>query len=262
MNSLSHVSVTAFWAFLQVFARVVALFTTAPVFGSREVPPQVRLGLAAVLSLALLPLVRPTLSPGIPGTTYPMVAALAGEVLIGALMGMVASLLFAAVRMSGEVLDYQIGFTQATTFNPQFNEAVSPLAAFQTQYAVLLYLLANGHWLLIMALAGSFTSLPAAQLVLGPSLLHTFTDLSFQMLVLGLEIAAPGAAVLLIVDIALAILSRAVPQMPVYFVGMPVKILAGLVMAAVLAPLLGHAISHLVLQSPDGLDALLRALHR
>jgi flagellar biosynthetic protein FliR len=262
LGSLDSVSVTAFWAFLQVFARVIALFLTAPVFGSREVPVQVRLGLAAVVSLALLPLARPTLTPSIPSTTAPMVAALAGEALIGALMGVVASLLFAAVRMSGEVLDYQIGFTQATTFNPQFNESVSPFAAFQTQYAVLLYLLANGHWLLLMALTRSFSTLPAAQLTLGPSLLHTFTDLAFQILVLGLEIAVPGAAILLIVDIALAILSRAVPQMPVYFVGMPVKILTGLAIAAVMAPLLGHAVSHLIFQSSDDLDRLLRVLHR
>ena len=263
MPDLAAFSAASLWAFLQVFARVTALFVSAPVFGSSQIPPQAKIGLAGILSLALLPIVRATLMPGAPPALGPMVGALLGEVLIGLLMGLVVSLLFFAVRLGGDLIDYQMGFTQAATFNPQFNELVSPIANFQYQYALVIYLLANGHWLLLAALERSFARLPAAQLSLGTPSLGVFTDLTFQMMVAGLQIAAPGAAVLLITDIAFAFLNRAVPQMQVYFVGMPVKIMVGLTMVIAGLPLLTYVVTELALHSaPYDLGALLRGMHR
>ncbi len=261
MDLFSFTTVS-FWAFLQVFARVSALFVSAPVFGAREIPPQVKVGLSAILSLVLLPIVRPTLSQAVPTTLYPMVANLIGQVLIGLLIGLIVSLLFAAVRVGGDVLDYQMGFTQAATFNPQFNETVSPIANFQAQYALVLYLIANGHWILLASLERSFVKLPVGQLALGGATLNSFTDLTFAMLVAGLQIAAPGAAVLLITDIAFAFLNRALPQMQVYYLGMPVKIIVGLAVVLAILPAFTYVVGHLVASSPDDVYTLLRGMHR
>ena len=260
---LAAFSAASLWAFLQIFARVTSLFVTAPVFGSREIPPQAKIGLAGLISLVLLPIVRATLMAGGPPALGPMVAVLLGEVLVGLLMGMTVSLLFYAVRLGGDLIDYQMGFTQAATFNPQFNETVSPIAEFQYRYALVIYLLANGHWLLLAALERSFTKLPVAQLALGGHSLTVFTDLTFQMMVAGLQIAAPGAAVLLITDVAFAFLNRAVPQMQVFFVGMPVKIIVGLTVVLAGLPLLTYVVSDLALHGVSyDLGALLRGLHR
>lgn len=252
----------SFWAFLQVFARVSSLFVSAPVFGAREIPVQVKVGLSAILSLALLPLVRSTLSLTVPTTLYPMVANLLGQVLIGLLIGLIVSLLFAAVRVGGDLIDYQMGFTQAATFNPQFNETVSPVANFQAQYALVLYLIANGHWILLASLERSFARLPVGQLSLGGATLNSFTDLTFQMLVAGLQIAAPGAAVLLITDIAFAFLNRAMPHMQVYYLGMPVKIIVGLAVVFAILPVFTYVIGNLVTSSPDDISTLLRGMRR
>ena len=164
MFDLAAFSAGSFWAFLQVFVRVSSLFVTAPVFGSREIPPQAKIGLAGILSLVLLPLVKSTLGPSVPSSVYGMVGTLLGQALIGLLIGFVVSLIFVAVRVGGDLIDYQMGFTQAATFNPQFNETVSPIASFQYRYALVLYLIANGHWLLLASLERSFTTLPVAQL--------------------------------------------------------------------------------------------------
>ena len=124
-------------------------------------------------------------------------------------------------------------------------------------------MLANGHWLLLAALVRSFTLLPAAQLALGAHSLDTFTDLTFQMMVTGLQIAAPGAAVLLITDVAFAFLNRAVPQMQVFFVGMPVKIIVGLSVVLAGLPLLTYVVAQLTVHAaPYDLGALLRSLHK
>ena len=261
MFDLAAFSTASFWAFLQILVRVSALFVSAPVFGSREIPAQVKAGLAAVLSLVLLPLVKPTLGPAIPATVFGMAAILLGQALIGLLIGLVVSLLFVAVRIAGDLIDYQMGFTQAATFNPQFNETVSPIASFQYRYAIVLYLIANGHWLLLAALERSFTTLPVAHLSVA-SLAGSFTDTTFRMLVSGLQIAAPAAAVLMVTDIAFAFLNRAMPSMQVYYVGMPVKILVGFVMVIAVIPLMTSVIAGLIAGSPNEVALLLRGIRK
>ncbi len=262
LTDLAAFSADAFWAFLQIFARVTALFISAPVFGSREIPAPVKIGLSGILSLVLLPLVKGTLDAHVPTVLYGLVAALVGQTVIGLLLGLIVSLIFTAVRIGGSLIDYQMGFTQASTFNPQFNETVSPIANFQYRYALVLYLIANGHWILLASLERSFVKLPVAQLSLGGPALGAFTDLTFQMLLAGLQVAAPGAAVLLITDIAFAFLNRTMPQMQVFFLGMPVKIMVGLVVVIAVLPLLTYVVSHMVVNSPDDVYTLLRGMHR
>ena len=261
MFDLAAFSADSFWAFLQVFTRVSALFVSAPVFGSREIPNQVKAGLAAILSLVLLPLVKTSLGESVPTTVFGMAATLLGQALIGLLIGFVVSLLFVAVRIGGELIDYQMGFTQAATFNPQFNESVSPIAAFQYQYALVLYLLGNGHWLLLASLERSFIKLPVAQLSLS-GLTGSFTDVTFGMLVAGIQIAAPAGAVLLVTDIAFAFLNKAMPSMQVFYVGMPVKVLVGLTVVAAVLPLLTYVVAHLIAGSPDEIALLMRGMHK
>jgi len=261
MFDLAAFSADSFWAFLQVFTRVSALFVTAPVFGSREIPTQVKAGLSAIISLVLLPLVKTTLGTAAPTTVYSMAVVLLGQALIGLMIGLVVSLIFVAVRVGGDIIDYQMGFTQAATFNPQFNETVSPIANFQYRYALVLYLIANGHWLLLASLEHSFVKLPVAQISIS-GLTGTFTDLTFQMLVAGVQIAAPAGAVLLVTDIAFAFLNRAMPQMQVFYVGMPVKIMVGLTIVVAVLPLLTYIISQMVTESPDEVAVLLRGMHR
>lgn len=261
MFDLAAFSADSFWAFLQVFVRVSALFVSAPVFGSREIPPQVKVGLSALLSLVLLPLVKTTLAHAIPASLFAMTGILLGQALIGLMIGLVVSLLFVAVRIGGDLIDYQMGFTQAATFNPQFNETVSPIASFQYRYAIVLYLIANGHWLLLAALERSFVTLPVAQLSI-TGLSKTFTDITFQTLVNGLQIAAPAAAVLLVTDIAFAFLNRAMPSMQVFYVGMPVKVLVGFVVVIAVIPLLTSVITGMVAGTPDELATLLRGMHK
>jgi flagellar biosynthetic protein FliR len=262
MPNLSIITASSLWAFLQVFARVSSLFISAPVFGDKAVPAQVKVGLAGLISLALLPLVRGTLMPGPIPALGPMLGDLLGQVMIGILIGFVVSLVFFAVRLGGSLLDYQMGFTQAATFDPQYNETITPVADFQYRYSLLIYLLINGHLLLLLALERSFVKLPASQLTLGGHALAVFSMLTGQMLINGIEIAAPGAAVLLITDVAFAFLSRAMPQMQVFYVGMPVKILVGLAVVLVALPLLTTVIGNEVLNSPITLGAAIHGMHR
>jgi flagellar biosynthetic protein FliR len=262
MSDVGQFAATAFWAYLQVFARVSAVVVTAPVFGNAQVPAQVKVGLSLILTFALTPLVRSTLGDSALVTLGESVGALAGQVAIGLLIGFVVSLILEGVRVGGSILDLQMGFTQAAVFNPQFNETVAPIANFQYRYAMVIYLLANGHWLLIAALARSFVGLPVAKLAFGPQSVGAFTDLTFDMLLVGVQIAAPAAAVLLITDLAFAFLNRAVPQMQVYFVGMPIKVLIGLGVFIIVMPLFTAVVANMVSQSAPNVFVALRGIHQ
>lgn len=263
MFDLAAFSAASFWTFLQIFARVSSLFVSAPVFGMKEIPAQIKVGLAAILSLVLFPLVKPALDSTVPTTLYATIANLVGQVVIGLLIGFVVTLVFTAVRVGGSLLDYQMAFTQAATFNPQFNETVSPIADFQYRYALVLYLILNGQWLLIAALERSFEKLPVAQLSLGAGAVSAYTDLSFQMLGYGLQIAMPAAAVLLITDIAFAFLNRALPRMQVFYLGMPVKIVVGLFAVVAVLPVLSHVVQAVMLPNiPGDLSTMFNSMHQ
>ena len=126
---------------------------------------------------------------------------------------------------------------------------------------MVLYLIANGHWLLLASLERSFIKLPVSQLSV-TGLTHSFTDITFQMLLAGLQIAAPAVAVLMVTDVAFAFLNRAMPSMQVFYVGMPLKVLVGFVVVIAALPLLTAVVTQMTASSPDGVALLLRGMHK
>ena len=144
--------------FLQVLARVSSLIAVAPVFGAREVPAPVKVGLSVILSMALTPIAAPSLrSAGAPTTLYGVAAPIFAHVIIGLTLGFVVSLIVMAIEMAGSLIDTQVGFSMAQTFNPAISEQAGPFTQLQSMYCLLLFLLAHGHYILIVALANSFS---------------------------------------------------------------------------------------------------------
>ncbi len=227
----SIVTINEAWGFFQVFLRVAALFSVAPVFGSREVPAPVRVLLALALSAIVYPQVSGALAP-IPNTLLEMIGPVVRETLVGLALGMLVSLLFTAATVAGDLLDLQMGFNMAAVFNPALGAQVAMMSQFLYRYTLVVFLLLNGHHVLLAGVARSFTALPAARFSLATdaAALRLAGDLATTIVGAGLRIAAPALATLLLVDIALALVSRAAPQVNVFQLGMPIKIVVGLVM--------------------------------
>ncbi|MDR3710608.1 MAG: flagellar biosynthetic protein FliR [Capsulimonadaceae bacterium] len=251
------------WVYLQVLARVSALIAIAPVFGAREVPAPVKVGLAVILSFVLAPIASPSLrAAGVPDSLYGIASPLVAHIVIGLLLGFVVSLIIMAVEMAGALIDTQVGFSMAQMFNPAISELAGPFTQFQSMYALLLFLLAHGHYILIVALARSFINLPALAVDLNhASYLNFVSDITFNTLVNGLKIAAPPGAILLVVDFSFAMLARAVPQMNVFFVGMPLKALIGLMLIVVVLPLLAAMVGQMVSGLPFDLSRTMQGMH-
>lgn len=261
MPDLSAFTAQQFWAYLQVLVRISSMVAVAPVFGAAQVPAQVKIGLSLIVSLVLLPVAEPSLSVTPPNTFFALVAPISGQAVIGLALGFIVSLTLVAVQLAGSLLDLQIGFSLAQVLNPLIGEMVTPVAQFEYLYALLLFLLANGHYMLLSALARSFAALPVSSMDMGGgSLLHFISDATFATLVSGIRIAAPAAGVLLVMDVTLAFLARAVPQMNVFFVGMPAKVLVGLALVVVVLPFTAYLVGQMIVGSQFDLVALMRGL--
>ncbi len=268
MTSLAHLPVSLLWCFLQVLARCASLIAVAPALGSKQVPTQIKVYIALIISAALTPIAARSLAPhgdtgaaAMPSSMYGLASALLAQTFIGLVMGFAASLVLTAFQAAGALMDLQIGFTMAQTFNPMLGDLAAPITQFQYFYALLLFLLANGHHLLLQALAKSFALLPASALHLGSAAQFAgFSDLLFGSLVTALKIAAPTGAVMLAIDISFALLNRAMPQMNIYYVGMPVKVLAGLTVLIFLLPASAYFAGQLFSGQPQALSDLLHSM--
>lgn len=210
-----------------VLFRVTGVVLVAPVLGSPSVPVMARVFLSVLLALVFFPIVRGA-APLVEPSAGAFALAAAAELGIGLLLGFAASLLFAAVQLGGHLIDQELGILQANLLDPFSDVPISVMGQFKLLLATVVYLLLNGHHLLIAALGQSFRSAPlagaAAQVADGMVL-----DL-FRMAV---QIAAPALVTLFLVTIALAFVARAVPEMNLFALSFPVRLGVGLLVVAV-----------------------------
>src|SRR5947209_7149175 len=158
MNSLT-VSVHEFYAFILVLSRVGGLMVAAPLLGNRAIPRTVKAGLTLIFALAIVPLVAAKTGP-VPENPLLLAGALFKDALFGVALGYLARVLFASVEMAGYFADTQMGFGFVNLINPFTEQQTSLLSTFQFQLAVTLFLLSNGHLILLGAVVDSFSALP------------------------------------------------------------------------------------------------------
>ncbi len=225
-----------FGLFLLVFTRVSGLVATAPVLGNRAVPGGVKASLSALLALLLLPAV--SLPPdGLPSTTLALALAVARELGLGLALGFLASLVFLAVQLAGELMDMQFGFSMVNVIDPQFGIQVPLIGNFLYLLAILILLLTDGHHLLVWGLHRSFVLAPPGAFAITGNSTAVAVDSFSGLFAVAISLAAPVVGVLLLTSVALGILSRTLPQMNVFLVGMPLKLIVGLLVFPLTLPL-------------------------
>lgn len=206
-------------------SRVTGVLISAPFLGSLSIPVRIKIGMAFVFTLLLVPLVPATASTLPPSG---LVSLLAGEILIGFLLGFTLQLLFDGALIAGNVLGIQMGYSLASIINPQ-SQADSPvLSTFHELIVLLLFIhLQVPHWLL-RGLGRSFEYLPPGRFSLSEPAMLTFWQFTAGMWVAAIQIAAPVLVATIFADVALGFLGKASPHLPVLFVGLSLKNVVGL----------------------------------
>lgn len=178
------------------------------------------------------------------------------ELAIGLALGLGMTIVISACSLAGTLLDQQIGFSTAEFFNPDLGGSVGLNGQLLHQLGLIAFLIAGGHMLLISALLETFQVLPIGHAWLGPSVVETLSHLVQQSLALSIRIAAPVLGVMALVGLALGYLGRALPQLNVAAVGLPVRALVGLLIVGLslesVGDLIQRGLPELVLPLREG----------
>jgi flagellar biosynthetic protein FliR len=226
--------------------RLGAAFAASPLLAATALPRTVRallvLGLAAALALAL-PMQPPRAALlDMPGA---LVLSALDELALGAALGLGIQLAMGAFTFAGRLLDVQMGFGLVRVFDPMSDTRGAVMTTALDQLGVLAFLLLNVHHVLLRGLAWSLERYPLGQ---GWPLAAAAAPLLKQvgaMFVLGLALAAPVVVCLLLVELALAVIAHALPQMNMLVIGFPVKIVVGMLALALWAPDMNGALARI-----------------
>jgi len=243
---------------LLVMLRISAMVMMLPVIGHQLVPSQVKIGLIVLLTVLIFPMVADKVEM-IPLTPVAFAAVAIHEILVAAAMAMFAQLIFAAIQFAGQLISFQMGMTVANVFDPVTHSQQSVISQFAVTLAMLLWISAGAHHIFIATLIESFTLFPINQPIYFPAL-TTLTDAAAMMFVLALKVAAPIMVLMTLIYVALGLLSRAVPQIQVFFVSFPLTVGLGLLTFALGMPASVYLISNAFSSLPGQLPLFLRHL--
>ncbi|WP_409332244.1 flagellar biosynthetic protein FliR [Trujillonella humicola] len=240
-------------ALLMATARAAGFVLVAPPFNTRSIPAPVKGALALALSVALFS----QIAVGLPEPTagFVIVGAVT-EVVIGAGLGFVVQLFFAAVQFAGDLIDVSGGFSLQPAYDPLSMNTSGTISRLYYLLATTLLFTSGGHLLIVRGFATSYEGLPVGGGLptdeVGQVLLTAFS----MMFLAALQIAGPMVAVLLLADVALGLLSRAAPALNIFAIGFPVKIMLTLALLGLTFPLLPPALDALLEQATRAIVSL------
>ena len=220
--------------FAFVSARVAGLMTVAPLWAMTVVPARLRGAIAVVLSLALLPLVPPVEWP-IDGPS--LVVPLAAELLLGLAIGLAAACFLYGVAVAAEVVSLQMGLSLGAAIGGMTNIGSPGIGQLEGQFVLAVYVAVGGHLTLLTGLARSLLVIPpgsAIDLAEGGRYMVALAGGIFSTAV---QVAAPMMVALLVTNLALAVVNRAVPQLNTMMVAVPVTVAVGLIALGATLPL-------------------------
>src|SRR4030043_1384830 len=221
--------------FVMVLTRISAFFLVIPVFGWQSIPARIKVAMTVLLTIFFsmitpLPIVASRVS------TAEAVLLIANEATYGLALGLVATLIFAAVKFSGRIIEREMGLAMAEILDPMTGEGEQPLGSLLEMIFIMLILSANGHHLFLLIISRSYESFPAGSMPTIPVLTEGIINAGSIMLIHGLKLAAPILAAFLLLMVVLAVLARMVPEMDILFISFPLSVGLGLLMVAVFLP--------------------------
>jgi flagellar biosynthesis protein FliR len=226
------IDLTPFMGIGLLLVRPGTLILTAPGFGGAYAPPQVKIGLTLLLAIVLMP----TATMPEVGSSVGLAVILAREMAIGLALGMSIRALVAAAELAGQLAGFQMGLSYSAIVDPQSGVRNNLLSALYGNIAVVTFLLMNGHHAFLRALRDSYDSLPMGAGHIGGSLPEAVMGLLGLVFTFGARLAAPLVIVLVITELALALIARSAPALNLMAVGAPVRLIVGLILLGFVAP--------------------------
>ncbi len=220
------------YLFFLLFVRILAFLASAPFFSQRAVPMQAKIGLGFLLAFLLAPSAP---SVYVPASDMAFFALIIQEILIGLLLGFTAMLPVFALSLVGTQIASAMGLSYATSISPLFPESTTPFSQLYTQLAILIFLLIRADQVLLLGMKRMVELMPPGQLL--SDLISRSDGLMIDRMIfftgrlwdVSLQLALPVIGVVLLADLALVLISRAMPRMNVFSQSLPLKVAMGLI---------------------------------
>ena len=223
------------FAFFLIFARVGTAFFLFPGFQSKYVNVRARLAIALTITFLLTPLLMDIL-PKMPGSPWMLLVLMVGEVLSGAILGTTALIIVSAAQVAGTVTSYVSAMANSLIFDPISQQQSAIVAGFLTTTALLLLFVTNLHHVLIQSVIDSYSLfIPGITPELGDvtELIVRQVATTFK---LGVQLAAPFLVVSIVYNLALGLMTRLAPQIPIFFVALPFQLVLSIVLLMIVVP--------------------------
>ncbi|KRQ87044.1 Flagellar biosynthetic protein FlhB [Caloramator mitchellensis] len=228
-----------FLVFFLASVRIVAMIMTSPVFSVRQIPAMIKIGLSLILAILASAIINTSMA-GVINNNFDLLFHIARELIIGISLGYVATLIFNAIRVSAQLMDFNIGFSMSQYFDPSTSSASTPLERFFNWFALIVFLSLNFHHIILSAILKSFEVVPLNNLAINSNLFLVIIDTFAKGFYIAMQLAAPVVIVVFITDFTLGLVNRAVPQINIFILGLPIKTLVGLFAVSTILPGLTH----------------------
>jgi len=228
--------------FILVVTRLSAFFLVLPVFGWKSIPMRIKASMTILTGIFFSMITR---LPFDASKIHELEAGLliANEALYGLALGLTASLVFSAVKLSGRIIERQMGMAMAQVLDPLTGDRAQPLSSLLEMIFIILFLSANGHHLLLLIIARSYESFPLGRIPEISLLTGGVIKAGSVMLLAGLRMSAPLLAAFLLLMVVLGVLARVVPEMNILFISLPLRVGLGLLMVVIFLPLISKFVS-------------------
>ena len=230
------------------FVRALSVVTVAPVLSMGPLPALAKVGLGAIMAYVLTMARSAQLTP-LSGQLGPFLMAIAQEMLVGLLIGFAAALVFTAFRIAGETVGISLGFRLGAVLNPALPLQGGAAAQFYATLATLLFLAIRGHHLVLLSLERTLDVVPLGTFAFEGDMIERLIRISSTSITAGVQMALPILGAVLLTDMALGLVNRAMPQMSVFIVGLPLKVMVGITVLLLALPATMRAAGDLVNQS-------------
>jgi flagellar biosynthesis protein FliR len=233
-------------AFMLAFARVGAMVMLLPGLGETNIPVRIKIAIALLLTLIILPLHRADYHIDM-GSMAALLVLMVYEILIGVVLGATARVTLAALQVAGAVIAQQLGLGFVTSVDPTQGQQGVVIGNFLTLLGITMLFATDSHHLVIAALNDSYSVFSPGEVVPSGDVAALATRAFTAAFRLGMQLAAPFLVFGLVFNVGLGVLARLMPQMQVYFVGVPLSIMTGFVIfGVVLAAMMGSFLDYFI----------------
>ncbi|MBI2560491.1 MAG: flagellar biosynthetic protein FliR [Planctomycetes bacterium] len=246
--------------FALVFFRTAGILVFAPIYKDESIPIQLKVGLSMLVAFVMYPTID-TSAVTLPTTFWSFVIVIIKEAVLGIIIGYVANLIFSAFLMGGDLVGRQMGLDMGSVVDPQLETESTSIAVVYYIIAALVFLSLNGHHWFIKAISISYNSLPIGQINYSAVTVSKVTSLFRTFFTAGATIAAPCLVILMLALMALGLTARVAPQVNVFLLAFPVKILLGFGVIAVSLPFLIQTIKTLLVSLQREIPSLFATMY-